>query len=71
VIASVRVGKAISIAEQNEHKSSLGKLFRVLRKKTYMPGQPSRKKEKQTDKYNCILKLPRSPGKEIATPRKW
>ena len=63
-VIKVRVGKAISVAEQNEHKS-LESYSEFLRKKTYMLANPFEKESKLINTPH--LKLPRSP-KEIATP---
>jgi len=60
----VRIGKPISVSEQNEH-TSLEEYSRFLRKKTYMLANPFEKES--TFLHTPNLKLPRSP-KEIAIP---
>jgi putative hemolysin len=63
----VRVGKPISVAEQNEHVS-LEEYSRFLRKKTYMLANTFEKESSFLNSPN--LKLPKSPKspKKIATP---
>ena len=63
-VIRVRIGKPISVNEQNEYKT-IEAYSEFLRKKTYMLANPF---EKETKLINTpTLKLPRSP-KEIATP---
>lgn len=63
-VIKVRIGKPISVAEQNEHKT-LEEYSEFLRKKTYMLANPFEKESKLLTAPN--LKLPRSP-KQIVTP---
>ncbi|PWA11700.1 GNAT family N-acyltransferase [Flavobacterium laiguense] len=63
-IIKVRVGKPISVAEQNEHKT-IEEYTEFLRKKTYMLANPF---EKENNFLNTAsLKPPKSP-KKIVTP---
>jgi putative hemolysin len=61
-IIKVRIGKPISVAEQNEH-TTLYEYREFLRKKTYMLANPFEKESKLLQ--TPILKLPKNP-KEIA-----
>lgn len=63
-VIKVRIGKPISVAEQNEHEG-IENYSEFLRKKTYMLSNPFKKGIKILD--TSSLKLPKSP-KEIATP---
>ncbi len=64
-LIKVRVGKPISVAEQNEY-TTLAEYSDFLRRKTYMLANPFEKGGKKVlDTSN--LKIPRSP-KKIATP---
>ena len=63
-VIKVRIGKAISVNEQNEHQS-IDEYSEFLRKKTYMLANPFEKETKLLDTSN--LKISRSP-KEIAMP---
>lgn len=66
-VIKVRIGKPISVAEQNEHKS-IEEYSEFLRKKTYMLANSFEKDVPFLSAPNLNnLKLPRSP-KEIATP---
>jgi putative hemolysin len=66
-VIKVRIGKPISVAEQNEHKS-IEEYSEFLRKKTYMLANSFEKDVPFLSTPNLNnLKLPRSP-KEIATP---
>lgn len=63
-VIKVRIGKPISVAEQNEHQS-IEEYTEFLRRKTYMLANPF---EKETPFLPTpSLKLPRSP-KQIAIP---
>ncbi|RTY90843.1 lysophospholipid acyltransferase family protein [Flavobacterium sp. GT3R68] len=62
-VIKVRVGKPISVAEQNEHKT-LEEYSEFLRRKTYMLANPFEKETNFLPTPN--LKLPRSP-KQIVT----
>jgi putative hemolysin len=62
-IIKVRVGKPISVAEQNEHES-IEDYTEFLRKKTYMLANPFEKESKLLQTPS--LKIPKSP-KEIVT----
>ncbi len=63
-VIRVRIGKPISIAEQNEYKS-IDAYSDFLRKKTYMLANPFEKENKLITTPN--LKIPKNP-KEIAHP---
>ncbi|HEU0136096.1 MAG TPA: lysophospholipid acyltransferase family protein [Flavobacterium sp.] len=63
-IIKVRIGKPISVNEQNEYKT-LNEYSEFLRRKTYMLANPFGKDTKLLDSAN--LKIPRSP-KQIAGP---
>lgn len=66
-IIKVRIGKPISVAEQNEHQS-IEEYSEFLRKKTYMLANSFDKDNNFLSDLNQLqLKLPRSP-KQIATP---
>ncbi|MCG9791776.1 GNAT family N-acyltransferase [Flavobacterium algicola] len=62
-IIKVRIGKPISVSEQNEHKT-LDSYSEFLRRKTYMLANPFEKETKFINTQN--FKLPKSP-KEIVT----
>ncbi len=66
-VIKVRIGKPISVAEQNEHKS-IDEYSEFLRKKTYMLANPFEKKSKFLPTA-ADLKLPKSQKlpKEIVT----
>lgn len=64
-VIKVRIGKPISVAEQNEHEN-IDAFTDFLRRKTYMLANPFEKETKLMDTANLHLKLPRSP-KQIAT----
>ncbi len=63
-IIKVRIGKPISVAEQNEY-TTIEDYSEFLRKKTYMLANPFEKESKLLTVPN--LKIPRSP-KQIVTP---
>ena len=63
-VIKVRVGKPISVAEQNEHKT-IEEYSEFLRKKTYMLANSFNEESKLLTVPN--LKIPKSP-KKIATP---
>lgn len=63
-IIKVRIGKPISVSEQNEHKT-LEEYSEFLRKKTYMLANPFEKE--QPFLSTSALKSPKSP-KKIVTP---
>lgn len=67
-VIKVRIGKPISVAEQDEFNTTEA-YSEFLRRKTYMLANPFEKGTKLIDSYtsNLNLKLPRNP-KEIATP---
>ncbi|WP_309641227.1 lysophospholipid acyltransferase family protein [Flavobacterium sp.] len=66
-LIKVRIGKPISVAEQNEHQT-IEDYSEFLRKKTYMLANSFDKDNNFLSDLNQLqLKLPRSP-KEIATP---
>ncbi|MCR5860990.1 lysophospholipid acyltransferase family protein [Flavobacterium sp. J372] len=64
-VIKVRIGKPISVAEQNEHEG-LDAYSEFLRKKTYMLANPYEKDTKLLDTANLNLKINRGP-KQIAT----
>ena len=61
-VIKVRVGKPISVAEQNEY-TNLEDYSEFLRKKTYMLANPFEKENKLLNPQN--LKLPKSPKKIV------
>lgn len=63
-IIKVRVGKPISVAEQNEYKS-IEEYTEFLRKKTYMLANPF---EKENNFLNTANLIPPKPPKKIVTP---
>ncbi len=63
-VIKVRIGKPISVAEQNEHET-MEEYSEFLRKKTYMLANPFEKETSFLTPPN--LKIPRSP-KTIVTP---
>jgi putative hemolysin len=63
-VIKVRIGKAISVAEQNEYET-IEDFTEFLRKKTYMLANPFEKESKLLQTPN--LKITRSP-KKIVTP---
>src|SRR5690606_18542855 len=65
-VIKVRIGKPISVAEQNEYETTEA-YSDFLRKKTYMLANPFEKGTKLIDTSNLNLKLPKSP-KQIAEP---
>ncbi|OCB75374.1 GNAT family N-acyltransferase [Flavobacterium crassostreae] len=64
-VIKVRIGKPITVAEQNEYKS-IESYSEFLRKKTYMLANPFEKESKLLTTPH--LKLPKSNPKAIATP---
>lgn len=65
-VIKVRIGKPISVAEQNEYETTEA-YSEFLRRKTYMLANPFEKGTKLIDTSNLNLKLPKSP-KQIAEP---
>lgn len=65
-VIKVRIGKPISVAEQEEHES-LESYSEFLRRKTYMLANPYEKDNKLIDTDKLHLKITREP-KQIATP---
>ena len=63
-VIKVRIGKPISVSEQNEHET-IEEYSEFLRKKTYMLANPFEKESSFLTTQN--LKIPRSP-KTIVTP---
>lgn len=63
-VIKVRIGKPISVTEQNEYEK-IEEYSEFLRRKTYMLANPFEKETKLIDTSN--LKIPRSP-KQIAMP---
>jgi len=68
-VIKVRIGKPISVAEQNEHKT-IEEYSEFLRKKTYMLANSFNKENNIFDPHNLNLnlKLPKSPPKQIVKP---
>ncbi|WP_333599187.1 lysophospholipid acyltransferase family protein [Flavobacterium sp.] len=69
-VIKVRIGKPISVAEQNEHKS-IEEYSEFLRKKTYMLANSFNKENNIFDPQNLNLNLnlkPTKNPKQIATP---
>jgi len=62
----VRIGRPISVADQNEHKS-LGEFSEFIRKKTYMLSNSFDEKGKFLGNLASNLKVPKTP-KRIVTP---
>ena len=62
----VRVGKPISVNDQNEHKS-LEEFTDFIRRKTYMLSNTFEDKEKIINTISSSLKVPKAP-KKIVTP---
>lgn len=65
-VIKVRIGKPISVAEQNEY-GSLEAYSDFLRRKTYMLANPYEKEQNFLAAASSNLKIPKSP-KEIALP---
>ena len=65
-VIKVRIGKPISVAEQNEYETTEA-YSEFLRRKTYMLANPFEKGTKLIDTSTLNLKLPKSP-KQIAEP---
>jgi putative hemolysin len=69
-VIKVRIGKPISVAEQEEYTNA-DEYGEFLRKKTYMLANPFEKETKLIDTSNLNLKLSTTKGpKEIAGPAK-
>jgi len=64
-VIKVRIGKPISVAEQNEHET-IESYSKFLRKKTYMLANAFEKESKLLTAPSLSLKLPKNP-KEIVT----
>jgi len=65
-IIRVRIGRPISVKDQNEHES-LDSFSEFMRKKTYMLSNAFEPKEKIINTISSTLKVPKSP-KRIITP---
>lgn len=66
-VIKVRIGKPISVAEQNEHQT-IEEYTEFLRKKTYMLANAYAEEPKQLLNLNTpILKTPVKPAKQIVT----
>ncbi|RNC87942.1 MAG: lysophospholipid acyltransferase family protein [Winogradskyella sp.] len=65
-VIKVRVGKPISVKDQNEH-SSLPEFSDFLRRKTYMLSNAFEEKSKILENIKSTVKVPKSP-KNIVTP---
>jgi putative hemolysin len=68
-VIKVRIGKPISVAEQNEHET-LESYTEFIRIKTYMLANPFEKETKLIDTSNLNLKISSRGPKDIATPAK-
>lgn len=64
----VRIGKPISVAEQNEHSSSVEEFGEFLRKKTYMLSNVFQKQTAKILNTQNIIPKTNKPPKEIVTP---
>lgn len=67
-VIKVRVGKPISVKDQQEH-NELEEFSEFLRRKTYMLSNPYQEKEKILSNISSSLKVPKIP-KKIVTPIK-
>jgi putative hemolysin len=65
-VIKVRVGRAISVKDQNEHES-LSEFSEFLRRKTYMLSKTFEDKPKILDNIKSTVKVPKPP-KRIVTP---
>ena len=65
-IIKVRIGKPISVNDQNEH-ATLDEFSEFLRRKTYMLSNTFENKSKILDNISSTLKTPKAP-KNIVTP---
>ena len=65
-VIKVRVGRAISVKDQNEH-ASLSEFSEFLRRKTYMLSKTFEDKPKILDNIKSTVKVPKPP-KRIVTP---
>lgn len=68
-VIKVRIGKPISVAEQEEYQNT-DEYGEFLRKKTYMLANPFEKETKLIDTSNLNLKLNNKEPKQIAGPAK-
>lgn len=64
----VRIGKPISVAEQNEHSSSVEQFGEFLRKKTYMLSNVFHKPTGKILNTQSIISKTNKPPKEIVKP---
>ncbi|SDR66066.1 Acyltransferase [Polaribacter sp. KT25b] len=65
-IIKVRIGKPISVKDQNEFKD-ITSFYEFIRKKTYMLANPFEKAHKLISTQN--IKIPKKPAKKITTQR--
>ncbi|MEE9408160.1 MAG: lysophospholipid acyltransferase family protein [Polaribacter sp.] len=65
-VIKVRIGKPISVKDQNEYKD-IPAFYEFIRKKTYMLANPFEKAHKLLSTQN--LKIPKKPAKKITTQR--
>lgn len=65
-VIKVRIGKPISVAEQNEHQT-IEEYTEFLRKKTYMLANAYGEEPKLLNLNTPILKTPSKPAKQIVT----
>ncbi|NNK40345.1 MAG: lysophospholipid acyltransferase family protein [Winogradskyella sp.] len=65
-VIKVRIGKQITVADQNEH-NSLAEFSEFLRRKTYMLSNSFEDKPKILENISSTLKVPKPP-KRIVTP---
>lgn len=63
-VIKVRVGKAISVKDQQEHET-LEEFSEFLRRKTYMLSNPYQEKDKILGNISSSLKVPKSPKKIV------
>jgi len=66
-VIRVRIGKPITVAEQNEHGDSIENFGKFLRQKTYLLANTTKDDKKQYIKIPSF-KLPAPPPKEIERP---
>ncbi|QNM84771.1 lysophospholipid acyltransferase family protein [Polaribacter pectinis] len=65
-VIKVRIGKPISVADQNEFKE-IPAFYEFIRKKTYMLANPFEKAHKLISTQN--IKIPKKPAKKITSQR--
>ncbi|QTD38727.1 lysophospholipid acyltransferase family protein [Polaribacter batillariae] len=65
-VVKVRIGKPISVTDQNEYKD-IPTFYEFIRKKTYMLANPFEKAHKLISTQN--IKIPKKPAKKITSQR--